>query len=186
MANISDKNNTFADYKKWDIAEGDHYELINGAALLKHKPSEVHKTILDKLYKQLSDFLEGKTIKAFCAPFNVRLCYKADESDNIVLQPDISVICDPKIWAPGSCHGVPDFVCEIISPSVTASEFQIKFNLYHNAGVREYWVIDPDYKTLYVYNFWDDIIFPVYHCSTDIAKIGIFEDLDIKLETIFN
>ena len=185
MVNTKDKNYTYADYKKWNLTESEHYELINGEAFPKPKLSDDNKLILDRLYKQLSDFLEGKSIKAFCAPFNVRLFYKPDESDNTVFQPDITIICDPKIWVPEGCHGAPDFICEIISPAVTAVEFERKFQSYHTAGVREYWVINPEYKTLNIYNFWDDIIFPIYHCSTDTVKIGIFEDLDIKLETVW-
>jgi len=186
MANITDKNNTFADFKKWDAPDGGHYELINGEAFLKPKSSEYQLSIINKLYSQLSKFLEGKSIKAFTSPFTVRLSYKADETDDIVFQPDITIICDTKIWAAGSCHGVPDFVCEIISPTDTAVEFERKFQAYHKAGVREYWVINPGYKTLNVYNFWDDIIFPMYYGVSNTAKIGIFEDLDIKLDTIFN
>ncbi|MCL2762142.1 MAG: Uma2 family endonuclease [Treponema sp.] len=179
------KHYTYADYKDWDLAEGERYELMYGEAYAMSAPNTYHQLILMELAKQIANYLTGKTCKVFPAPFDVRLFYAEDESDDTVVQPDITIICDSKKRGPEGGRGAPDFVAEILSPSNTASEMERKFQLYREAGVREYWVLNPEYKTLSVYNFKDNVIFPKTYRSTDVAKVSIFPDLEIALEPVF-
>ncbi|MDR1859011.1 MAG: Uma2 family endonuclease [Treponema sp.] len=180
-----DKYYTYADYKEWQLAEHERYEIIYGEAYAMSAPNTYHQSILMELAKQLAVYLTGKPCKVFPAPFDVRLFYAEDESDDTVVQPDITVICDrKKIGAEGG-RGAPDLVAEILSPSNTAIEMQRKFQLYQEAGVREYWVLDPEHKTLHVYDFKDAVIFPHTYRSTDTAKVGIFPDLEIDLGPVF-
>jgi Uma2 family endonuclease len=67
----------------------------------------------------------------------VRLFYEEDESDDTVVQPDLTVICGEKKRGSEGCRGAPDFVAEILSPSNMAIEMERKFELYRQAGVRE-------------------------------------------------
>ena len=85
---------TYADYKDWELAEGKRYELIYGEACAIAAPNVYHQSILMELGRQLANYLVGKPCKVFPAPFDVRLFYEEDESDDTVVQPDISVICD--------------------------------------------------------------------------------------------
>jgi len=176
---------TYTDYKEWELAEGERYELIYGEAYAMSAPSTYHQLILAELFKQIAVYLTGKPCKVIPAPFDVRLFYAEDESDDTVVQPDISIICDAKKRGPEGGRGAPDFIAEILSPANSAIEMERKFQLYREAGVREYWVLDPQHKSLHVYNFKDNAIFPHTYRSTDIAKVGIFPDLEIALEPVF-
>jgi Uma2 family endonuclease len=115
----------------------------------------------------------------------VRLFYDEDDEDDTVVQPDISVICDKSKLGSEGCRGAPDFVAEILSPSNTAIEMQRKFELYRQAGVREYWVIDPEHKTLQVYCFEAAQTITRSFGAGDIAPVNIFPGLVIKLEQVF-
>jgi len=175
---------TYADYKEWDLDEGERFELIEGEAYAMSAPNTRHQAMLMELSRQFANFLIGKPCKVFPAPFDVRLFYKADESDDTVVQPDISVICDRKKLGPEGCRGAPDLVIEILSPSNTAIEMELKRKLYQEAGVREYWVVDPENNGLTVYCFEKDIIFKTYK-STDTVTVTIFPELNISLEQVF-
>jgi Uma2 family endonuclease len=176
---------TYADYKEWELDEGERYELINGEAYAMSAPSTKHQAILMELSSQFHAYLRGKTCRVFPAPFDVRLFYKKDESDNTVVQPDISVICDKGKLAPEGCRGAPDLIVEILSPSNSAIEMQQKLELYREAGVKEYWVIEPENNILTVYNLQKDIIYTKTYKSSDTVTVSIFPELKIELEQVF-
>ncbi|GHV67269.1 hypothetical protein AGMMS49928_03940 [Spirochaetia bacterium] len=176
---------TYADYKEWELAEGERYELIYGEAYAMSAPNTYHQSMLTEMVRQIANYLTGKPCKVYPAPFDVRLFYEEDESDDTVVQPDISIICDKEKRGKEGCHGAPDFVAEILSPSNTAIEMERKFELYQEAGVREYWVLDPEHKTLHTYRFQGEKVTSHSYRVTDTAPVGIFSDLEIALEPVF-
>ena len=176
---------TYSDYKDWELKQGERFELIYGEVYAMAAPNAYHQSILMEFARQISNYLTGKPCKVYPAPFDVRLFYKEDGSDDTVVQPDITIICDEKKRGYEGCRGAPDFIAEILSPANTASEMQIKFELYRKAGVREYWILDPKHKSLHIYNFTEGAIFPRTYRSTDLAKMSIFADLEIALESVF-
>jgi Uma2 family endonuclease len=177
---------TYADYKAWELAPGERCEIIYGEVYAMSAPNTRHQAMLTELLSQIHSYLRGKPCKVYPAPFDVRLFYAADESDDTVVQPDISVICDEKKRGEEGCRGAPDFVVEILSPSNTASEMQTKFDLYRQAGVREYWVLDGDKKRLHAYRFAEGKIASFASCGAgDSSPVGIFSDLTIALEPVF-
>jgi Uma2 family endonuclease len=176
---------TYADYKAWDLAQGECYELIYGEAYAMAAPDMRHQSMLMELGRQFANYLLGKSCKVYPAPFDVRLFYAEDESDDTVVQPDITVICDANKRGKEGCRGAPDFVAEILSPSNSAIEMQRKFELYREAGVREYWVLDPEHKTAHAYCFKDGTIFPRTYRSGESAPVAVFDDLAIVLEPVF-
>ena len=176
---------TYADYKNWELAEGERYELIYGDACAMAAPNAYHQSMLMELSRQFANYLTGKPCKVYPAPYDVRLFYEADESDDTVVQPDISVVCDERKRGKEGCRGAPDFVAEILSPSNSAIEMERKFALYREAGVKEYWVLDPEHKTLHAYRFRDETIFHHTYRSGETAKVDIFTGLEIILEPVF-
>jgi Uma2 family endonuclease len=176
---------TYRDYKEWDLKEGERYEIIYGAAYAMAAPTDKHQAIMAALTAKFYNFFEGKPCKVRPAPYDVRLFYAEDESDDTVVQPDISVICDEKKRGSEGCRGAPDFVAEILSPSNTAIEMERKFELYRRAGVREYWVLDPEQKILRAYQFKGEQLSISSYRSGDIAPARIFEGLEIALEQVF-
>ena len=139
---------TYADYCNWD--DGGRWELIDGVAYaMAPAPSLQHQGVLVELLYKLRSFLEGKPCRVFVAPFDVRL--NADTDDDIVVQPDIAIVCDSSKLDEKGCVGAPDMVIEVISPSSLRHDKLVKFQLYQKYGVREYWVVDPDNKMVTVH-----------------------------------
>ena len=176
---------TYADFKEWDLEAGERYELIYGEVFAMAGASERHQAILGAIFNQIYNYLEGKPCKVYPAPFDVRLFYKEDESDDTVVQPDIVVICDEKKRGNEGCRGAPDLIVEILSPSNTAIEMERKFRLYQQAGVREYWIVDPENKGLKTYILNNKPVFANYYGSTDTVHVNIFPDLKINLTRVF-
>ena len=145
----SEEYYTYADYLTWD--EGLRVELLDGEPVMMPSPSRRHQRVGGELFVQLHAFLRDKTCEVYQAPFDVRLfAKKGDRPRDVytVVQPDILVVCDPEKLDDAGCKGVPDFIAELLSPSTRAYDRKRKFQMYRQAGVREYWIIDPVDKTL--------------------------------------
>ncbi len=142
---------TYADYLKWDFEE--IVELIKGKVFKKAAaPSRKHQEVSGNLFLILGNFLKGQKCKVYAAPFDVRFSRNPeDKKVDSVVQPDLSVICDPSKLDEKGCLGPPDLIVEILSPSNNRVELQNKYELYEEFGVREYWVIHPVECTLLVY-----------------------------------
>jgi Uma2 family endonuclease len=177
---------TYADYKEWELAEGERYELIYGEAFAMAGPNIRHQAILAELFGQFYVYLRGKPCQIFPAPCDVRLFYEDDESDDTVVQPDILIVCDKKKLGPESCRGAPDLVVEILSPSNTGIEMDRNLKLYQPAGVREYWIVNPETNGLTIHYFQEKTIITHTYGSTDKAPVSIFPDLNIDLEQVFS
>jgi Uma2 family endonuclease len=139
------KTYTYADYLKWTFDE--RLELIKGKIFkMSPAPGSIHQRISHRISLKLGNYLIGKSCEIFVAPFDVRLPRLSINDKEIltVVQPDICVICDPaKIDAKG-CLGAPDVVVEILSPGNNKKELKNKYEAYEEAGVLEYWIIQPD------------------------------------------
>ena len=176
---------TYADYKEWELDEGERFEIIDGEAYAMSAPSAEHQAILIALASQLYNFLDGKPCEVYPAPYDVRLFYEEDESDDTVVQPDIVVVCDEKKRGDEGCRGAPDLVVEILSPSNSAIEMERKLNLYREAGIKEYWVVDPENKRVAVYCFLKGAVTYNTFKSSDSVPVTTLPGLVITLEKVF-
>ena len=176
---------TYADYKEWELKPGERYELVDGAAYGMAAPNTEHQRISILLSAKLFNYFEGKPCQPFAAPFDVRLFYEEDESDDTVVQPDLVVVCDPEKLGKEGCRGAPDLVIEILSPSNTAIEMHRKLDLYQDAGVREYWVIDPEQKLIEVFRLNNGHFEPSILRIGGVLQSALFPDLVIPVKTIF-
>lgn len=146
------KRYTYADYLAWDTK--DRCEIIDGTAYMMGAPTVVHQTVSRELLGQFWTFLKGKPCQVFAAPFDVRLFPREDGSDDTVVQPDLLVICDKsKIADNRACRGAPDLVIEILSPSNSGPAMFLKYSKYLKAGVREYWVVNPETREIQTHVF---------------------------------
>ena len=109
------------------------------------------------------------------APFAVYL----NKDDYNYLEPDISVICDPSKLDEKGCHGAPDWIIEIVSPGSRSMDYYKKLFKYRTAGVREYWVLDPEKEVVTVYNFEQDNM-QEYSFGDDVP-VGIYEGFTIRV-----
>jgi Uma2 family endonuclease len=173
---------TYADVLEWD--ESVRAEIIDGELYMLATPSTLHQEISWELSRQLGNFLEGKPCKGFSAPFGVRLFPRDDLDDDTVVEPDIVVICDRSKIDERGCNGAPDLVIEILSPSNGRHEMVLKFNKYLEAGVREYWIIDPEEKAIQVH-ILDDGRY-VTRMYDDKAPVHILPGCLLDLSAIFN
>jgi Uma2 family endonuclease len=185
-AGAGKKQFTYKDYSNWELLPGERYEIIHGEAYAMSAPNEAHQAVSGELFRQLANFFHGKPCKVRAAPYDVRLFYEEDGEDDTVVQPDISVICDENKRGPEGCRGAPDFVLEVLSPSNGAIEMARKFDLYREAGVREYWVADPESMTVLCYVFHADggISARLYR-NGETASAETFDGLEIEIGTVF-
>lgn len=117
--------------------------------------------------------------QVFIAPFDVKL----SDKPLIIVQPDIMVICNKDKLDGKRCNGAPDFIIEIVSPINPADDYIRKLYYYKNAGVREYWIVDPRRKTVTV-NYFEGNIVSVQYPFYSIIKVNIYEDLLINFSEI--
>jgi len=140
------KTYSYADYVSWRFEE--RLELIKGKIFkMRPAPSANHQTVTGNIFADLHVFLRKKSCRVFIAPFDVRLvrAEKSDKRVKTVVQPDVCVICDlSKLSDPRSCLGAPDLVVEVLSPGNNSKEIKIKYDLYEEFGVKEYWMVYPD------------------------------------------
>jgi len=149
-------------------------------------PNEAHQLVSGEIFKQLANYLTGKPCKVFHPPYDVRLFYQEDETDDTVVQPDITVVCGREKRGSEGCRGAPDLVVEILSPSNSAIEMERKFHLYEEAGVREYWVVNPEMKTVKTHLFAEGKVHRQTYKSTDKAGVAIFPGFTVDLESVFD
>ena len=143
---------TYADYLQWKFEE--RLELFRGKIFKLSAPNTKHQDISGNIFVPISLFLKNKPCKVFAAPFDVRLPVKNKKKDDevtTVVQPDICVICDETKLDTRGCCGAPDLVVEILSPGNSKKEIRLKHELYEEAGVKEYWIVNPEEENIVVF-----------------------------------
>lgn len=185
---VEKESYTFADYLTWD--ENDRYEIIYGDAVMMSPPLRIHQKVSAEIFKQISSFLEDKPCEVYYAPFGVRLFEQdGDSPDDVdtVVEPDISVVCDHSKLDDYGCKGAPDMVIEILSPSTLRHDRIVKLDLYQRAGVREYWIADPQNRSIEVYlRDENDRLKPQeVYTAKDTAKVTVLDGCTVELDKVF-
>lgn len=150
---------TYADYLLWNFK--DRVELIKGKIFkMSPAPSRSHQETSWFLARQLDKSFHKTSCKMYTAPFDVRLInFKESTVDHLitsVVQPDLCVVCDNDKLDEKGCIGAPDLIIEILSPGNSNREMTIKFDLYEENGVKEYWIVNQSEKTILIYVLKDD------------------------------
>lgn len=178
---------SYADYLTWP--EGERWEIIDGEAFSMSSPGQIHQEILGNLFAIFHSFLQGKPCKVFLAPFDVRLKRKheTDATCSTVVQPDLIVVCDKEKLDGKGVKGAPDLIVEIISPSNSKHDFMRKFNLYELHQIKEYWIIHPEERFLWIFPLQDCGRYgrPGNHGDDDQIKVGIFPELTIETKKLW-
>ncbi len=182
------KQYTYADYLKWQFEE--RIELLKGFIARMSAPNVYQQRISGELHRQLANYLYKTPCSVYAAPFDVRLTRKnkiTNKEATTVVQPDLCVICDKAKLDKRGCVGAPDWIIEILSPGNTKKEMKDKFQIYQENGVKEYWIIQPDDKTLLIYilNENGKYIGLAPLTDDDIATPNTFPDLNIDLKDVF-
>lgn len=150
------QHHSYGEYRTWP--EDMRYELIAGAAYaMSPAPVRVHQRLVFELARQIADALEGGPCEVNVAPFDVRLP-EADEADDditTVLQPDITVVCDPAKLDWLGCRGAPDWVIEVLSRYTAGHDQTVKLAAFERHGVKECWLVHPTDRVVNVYELID-------------------------------
>ena len=136
---------TYQDYLK--TPDDERYELLNGELIVIAAPNTAHQRTTFNLAFFLRVFVEeGGLGEVFVSPYDVVL------SETSVLQPDVTFVSNARqsIVTDKNIEGVPDLVVEVISPSTDARDRETKRRIYAQHGVPEYWLADPEARTVSV------------------------------------
>lgn len=153
-------------------------ELIDGQLYDMAPPYRVHQKLVSQFIQLIGSHIKenGGSCEVYPAPFAVNL----DGDDQNWVEPDISVICDPDKLTDRGCEGAPDFIIEVVSPSSRKMDYVTKHFLYSNAGVREYWIVDPAKERTTVYRYEEDSA-PVIVPFDLPIQVGICRNLQIPV-----
>lgn len=163
------------------LPDGERAELMDGKLYMMAPPSRIHQKISGGIFTEIYHYIRKNNgnCEIYAAPFAVFLT-----NDNInYLEPDLSIICDPSKLDEKGCHGAPDWIIEITSPSNPQTDYGIKLFKYRNAGVREYWIVNPLKKTVMVYDFEKQEHSNQYNFDDDVP-VCIFDDLIINIDKL--
>jgi len=183
---------SYADYLTWQLEET--VELIRGKIMLMSPaPNVRHQVISRNLLRVVSNYLHKKPCQVFHAPFDVSLYDRRksilpDREIYSVVQPDLCVICDREKLTTLGCSGAPDWIIEILSPGNTKKEMRLKYELYQENGVTEYWLVYPYEQAVYqfVLNPESNLYqLAAMYAGDDIAKPYLFPELHIDLADVF-
>ncbi|WP_026664793.1 Uma2 family endonuclease [Butyrivibrio sp. FC2001] len=148
---------TVADY--YALPDDKRVELIDGYFYDMTAPRTIHQIICDLVFNSIYNFIREN--KGSCIPISSPIDVQLDCDDKTMVQPDIIIVCDEDKIKDRVVFGAPDLIIEILSPSTRRKDMFVKTDKYCNAGVKEYWMIDPKKKILIAYNFSDEDVVPV-------------------------
>lgn len=176
--NVVRKIETYTIEDIYALPEGERAELIDGKIYYMAAPGRTHQRILLSLSRKIADYIDSHDgeCEVDIAPFAVFL----NNDDINYVEPDISVICDPSRLDEKGCHGAPDWMIEIVSPGSRQMDYYKKLLKYCTAGVRVYWVVDPDKDIVTVYDFEADTM-TEYSFGEDVP-VGIYEGFSIRVQ----
>lgn len=175
--------NIYTEEDYYNLPENVRAELIDGQIYYMAAPGRIHQEILGFLFKKIAYYIDSK--KGFCKIYPAPFAVKLFEDDNkTVVEPDISVICDPSKLTERGCTGAPDWIVEIVSPSNSSHDYVRKLNLYMDAGVREYWIVNPIEQEVLVYFLERDKFKVKFYTFQDKIKVNVYDDLWIDFEDL--
>lgn len=171
-------NTTYTADDYWNLPEGERAELIDGQLYALASPSRIHQEIIIELTYHFQHYIKSNkgNCKIYAAPFAVNL----NANDQTFVEPDISIICEPDKLSDRGCEGAPDLVIEVVSPSSHRMDYIKKTALYADAGVREYWIVDPATEQTTLYRFEETDAPDITPFDQNI-QVGIYENLQVNI-----
>ncbi len=160
---------TIEDYRA--LPDERRVELIDGYIYDMAAPTTFHQLMAGELYRQIANFILDQ--KGACTPFISPVDVQLDNDERTMIQPDVVIVCNPDQIVRRNILGAPDFVLEVISPGTSRRDYVIKLAKYEQAGVKEYWVVDPYKKRVLVYYFKGEV-FPVIYPIDAGIPVNIF------------
>jgi Uma2 family endonuclease len=161
-------------------------EYFDGEVIYLPFPSIEHQRVLLNIAAEFRNYFKGKPCEAFISPLDLWLIDE-EKSVNVKVQPDLMVICDKAGLKENAYYGVPALIIEIISPSNENHDRVKKYSTYMEFSIKEYWMVNPELKTVEVYVLEEDEYKQAaIYKGSDCAASQIFDGLDILLEEVFS
>ena len=135
-------------------------------------PASPHQIIGGEIHAQLLSF--RNTRKGPCLPMMSPVDVQLDRDNRTMVQPDVIIVCDRSKITYKGIFGAPDFIVEVLSPSTRKKDMTLKMSKYIDAGVREYWLIDPRTRQVVVHDFEAGKI-PAIYTFMDKIPVGIWD-----------
>ena len=176
--------------------ENPRYELVDGREMLLARPALNHDIVQSNLSGIIWQYLKGKRCKLFG---EVDVYF---DKDNHYI-PDLLIVCDLDKIKPAHIEGAQDLIVEILSPRTSKNDLGIKKDTYEKYGVKEYWIVNPQDKSITVYHLKDGrykldnvyTIMPDYELE-DMSekekaehslalKVSLYDDLEINVAEVF-
>ena len=163
-------------------------ELINGEVVAMYSsPTFNHNRVASRIYRAFENYLEGKRCTAIADGTDLYLT----QEDRFI--PDMMVVCDRDKIRRDGVHGAPDLVVEVLSPSTARNDRMHKKAVYEASGVREYWLVDPENRTIEQHFLRDGRLelntvytsYPESELETHF-KCSLYDDFAIALDDIFS
>lgn len=156
-----------------ESTEEERVELIDGVIYDMAAPTDKHQIIGDEIQMRFREHIRKKNGKCVTvtSPIDVQL----DCDNRTMVQPDVIIVCDRNKFKKGRVFGAPDLVVEVLSDSTRKKDIFIKGHKYQNAGVREYWLVDPKKKRVHVYKFEEDE-YPTMYTFEHKVPVGIWNN----------
>lgn len=171
---------TYRDYLL--LPEGDRRELIEGDFYMAPSPSIWHQHIAANLGTLLRAFVNINQLGVVLwAPVDVLL------SRGTVVQPDIVFVSDKRrgIIKKNYIAGAPDLVIEILSPGTARKDKELKLRLYARYGVLEYWIVDPDRRSVQVMVLGAQGYDTIRAYTSGAVESSVLPGLNLTLDEIF-
>jgi len=140
---------TYADYLRLPEVPGFRYEVIHGKLRVSPSPIPRHQVLVTRLAAWLHHHVEtGERGLVAVAPLDVVMGEAATPC-----QPDLLFVANDhlSIVQKTRIEGAPDLLVEVLSPRTEAVDRHEKLAMYFEAGVREYWIVDPDKHFIELY-----------------------------------
>lgn len=169
--NTESESYTIDDY--YALPDDQRVELIDGIFYDMSSPSTPHQFIVGSIYAQLLAYRSAH--KGKCLPMGSPVDVQLDCDNKTMVQPDVLIICDRSKITKRGIFGAPDFIVEVLSPSTRRKDMTLKMTKYMNAGVREYWIIDPDKRKVVTYNL-ETMDIPVIYGFTEDIPVGVWDN----------
>jgi len=163
------------------LPEDTRAEVFDGQIYYMASPSQIHQSILLELSSLLNSY--AKSLKGDCKVFPAPFDVKLSDHPLTIVQPDIMIVCAKDKLDENRCNGAPDFIIEIVSPVNPSDDYIRKLYYYKNAGVREYWIVDPRRKTVTV-NYFEGNMLNIQYSFDSTIKVNIYDDLYINFSDI--
>ena len=180
MPLFKEKSYTIEDI--YNLPDGQRAELIDGKLYNMTPPGRIHQKLVSEFTQLLGQYVKSHngSCEVYPAPFAVKLW----EERRTIVEPDISVICDRSKLTERGCSGAPDWIIEIVSPGNSSHDYIRKLNLYADAKVREYWIVNPINCTVLVYRLEESKFEVALYTFQDKIKVNIYDDLWIDFAEI--